>query len=296
MPLRARFPKRQEDFNKWLVSEYFKCGTVEAVFRKYRFNIPISYAQFQRILDKWGVVKSAGPNSKLTEAIEFLSSLAKENIPFERLYRRIPPSFQTSAATLYRILSYIKEGITRRVGVALVITPFNSKTRVLIARDVSTPRVELGKIYGALSLPMGYARKRDTARINILRILQNEVFTKDAINRSFPFEIISDFPHPFMYLDIADVRVSVYHIQLTRELSNLKKFSSYKLKDYSFIQVSDVVSGKVGTSKFRAGVVEILRGYAKYLGFLERNMVVNPLQSRSFLNKELSSVSVEIDL
>jgi len=289
------FPQGEENFNKWLVSEYFKNGTVEAVFRKYRYDIPISYAQYQRVLDKWGIVKTAGPNSKLAESLEFFSYLAKENIPFEKLYKKMPPSFRTSAVTLYRILGYMKEGITRRIGVALVLTPYNSNTKVLIAHDISTPRIELGKSFGSISLPMGYARKRDTREVNILRILQQEVFTKDVIGATFPHYVIPEFPEPFMYLDIADVRVSVFHITLPKNLSRKNFFSSYKLKDYLFEDKKNILENIQGRN-YRAGVVDAVKGYSKYLGLVERNLVINPLQTLSLLNKDLATITVDLEI
>jgi len=290
---KSKFPKKEEEFEKWLVEEYFKYGSVNEVFRKYRYAIPISYAGYQRVLDKWGIVKAAGPNNKLTEALEFLSYLAHENLPFDKIYKNIPPSFQTSAVTLYRILGYVKEGITRRVGTALVITPYNSREKVLIGRDISTPKIELGKYYGSFSLPMGYSRKRDSRKTNILRVLQQELFTKKVLERAFPEEVIPEDPVPFMYLDIADVRVSVYHIQLPKGLSTATNFSSYKLKDYSFVDTDKIIDNKL--ENLRAGVIETVITYKKYFEFLDRNLVVNPLQAKSLLNETLAVVTVDVE-
>ena len=283
----------EKKFNEFLVSEYLKYGSVDEVLRKHRFAIPISYAGYQRVLDKWGVVKAAGPNNKLTEALEFLSILARENLPFEKIYKNIPPSFQTSAVSLYRILGYVKEGITRRVGTALVVTPYNLRDKVLIAKDVSTPRIELGKYYGSMSLPMGYSRKRDSRKINIRRVLQQEVFSKKVLEKVFPEEVIPENPVPFMYLDIADVRVSVYYIELPKSLSSARNFSSYKLKDFSFIGVDKITDGKM--ENLRAGVKEAVAGYRKYLEFLDRKLVVNPLQAKSYLNNLLAVVTIDLD-
>ena len=285
-----RFPKKEEEFNRWLVREYFKYGTVDEVLRKHRFSIPISYANYQRVLNKWGVVKKAGPNNKLTEAIDFFSHLAKDNLSFEELYSKVPLRFQTSAKTFYRIFQYIKEGLTRRVGVGLIITPFNSQTKILLGRDVSTPRIELGKAFGQLSLPMGYARKRDSRRINILRILQQEVFTEEVINRTLT-EIIPGNPEPFMYLDIADVRVALYHLQLPQNVSKLTDFFSYKLRDYKFVGLEEILTAGKG---FRVGIKEAVLGYKKYLGLIARNLSVNPIQARSVLNRDLATIEVDV--
>jgi hypothetical protein len=263
---------------------------VEEVFRRFNHELPISSAGYHRLLDGWGIVKTAGPDSKLNEALDFLAHFAQDNIAVEKLYKKMPPSFQTSAKTLYRILGYIRQGLTRRVGVALIITPYNEPKKILLARDVSTPRIELGKPYATLSFPMGYARKRDSRKVNITRILQQEVFSKKTIEKSFPANILREEPSPFMYLDIADVRVAVYHIQLPKGLSGLKNFSSYKLKDHSYHKLSDLLSNKVNITDFRVGVIDICSGYKQYLELLEKNLVANPLQKKASLNFTISQV------
>lgn len=138
---------KERRFNELLVEQYLKYGSVDEVFRKNQYGLPISYANYQRILDKWGIVKAAGPNNKLTEAIDFFTHLTKDNIPLEELYKKMPSTFKTSATTLYRILAYIKEGLTRRVGCALVVTPFNNPKKILLGQDTSVPRIKLGKPY-----------------------------------------------------------------------------------------------------------------------------------------------------
>jgi hypothetical protein len=288
------FPtKNERKFNEFLVEQYFKYGTVNEVFRKHRYSLPISQAGYHRVLDRWGVVKAAGPNSKLTEALEFLWYMAHDNIPLEELYKKIPTTFQTSAATMYRILGYVKEGITRRVGVSLVMTSYRSPKQILLAKDISTPRVELGKTFGSLTIPTGFAKKLDGRRKNITRILQQEVFTKQVISRAFSEDVIPNDPEPFMYLDIADVRVSVYHIQLPKEFSKVRTFASFKLENYKFVDMDKML--KSNTKNLRVGVVEAVSGYKKYLELLERNLAANPLQARSIINKELATVKVDIE-
>lgn len=284
------YPKGNEtEFNKFLVSEYLEYGSVDAVLKKHKFEIPISYAGYQRVLSKWGIVKAAGPNNKLSESIDFLAKFAYENIPFDRLYKNMPPSFRTSSATLYRILSYIKEGLTRRYGVALVINPYRNEKKILVAHDMSAPRIELGKTHGSLSVPMGFARLRDPREIAILRILQQEVFTNLAVEKKLP-NIIPDRIKPFMILDVADVRVEIFHLMLPKSLSGLKSFSSFKLKKYKFVPTKILVDDKKNIN-LRLGIREIATGYQKYLQAKRRNMAVNPIYYKSTINYKLSGTS-----
>jgi hypothetical protein len=282
--------ERERKFNEFLVTEYLKYGSVDEVFRQNSYSLPISYAQYQRVLDEWGIVKAAGPNSKFAEILGFLTRLTEEKIPLEVLYKKMPTSFRTSAATMYRILGYIKEGITRRIATGLIITPSDNEKKILIAKDVSVPRIELGKPYSCLSIPMGFSRKRDPREDAILRVLQQEVFTKKAIKEKMP-DIIPVRPKPFMFLDIADVRVEIFHLILPKRISDLKNFSSFKLKNYKYMDIEKVkLSNK---NNFRVGVREAIKGYKKYLEFNKRNLIFNPLQYKSDLNYYFAETSSE---
>jgi len=282
--------ERERDFNEFLVEEYLKHGSVDEVLRIHRYDIPISYAGYQRVLDRWGIVKAAGPNSKLTEVINFLTRMIEEEIPLEKLYKKMPSSFRVSTATLYRILSYIREGITRRVGTGLVITSNGDRKRILVGKDISTPRLDLGKPYGSISIPMGFSRKRDPRKDAILRVLQQEVFTKLAVKNNMP-NVVPDRPKPFMYLDIADVRVEIFRIELPSKLFSLRYFSSFKLRDYEYLPLGEIIAGDGARVNLRVGVKEVAMGYQKYLGISDRNLAVNPLFFKSELNYQLAETS-----
>lgn len=277
----------EKKFNTFLISEYLKYGSVDEVFRANRFNIPISAAAYHRLLDKWGIIKAAGPNSKMAEILDFLTRFAEENIPLEALYKKMPPSFRTSAATMYRIVSYVKEGITRRIATGLIITPGSNKKMILVGDDISTPRIALGKPYGSLSIPMGFSRKRDPREDAILRILQQELFTKRAIKKDMP-NLIPVRPKPFMFLDIADVRVEIFHLKLPKKLSKSSCFSSFKLQNFRFLDKEKIMKGN--RKKYRLGVVEAAKGYTKYLEIKKRNLEFNPLQYKSSLNYYLAEI------
>lgn len=277
--------EREEKFNKFIISEYLKYGSVDEVFRRNGYNLPISYPGVHRLLDRWGIVKAAGPNSKLSEAICFMELLSHHKIPMERVYRMLPPSFQTSMSTMHRILHNIKEGTTRRSGCALVITPDDNSRQVLVGDDVSTPRLELGKPFGARSLPMCYAKVDENYKDSVLRVLQQEVLVKDVVERKLDQGVISDSIQPFMYLDIADVRVSVFHLVLPRPL---EKFSSYKLLNYRFVDLKEL---NLPSEFFRAGIREIGIGFEKYL--LNRKESNNPSIYRSFVNNTLYEPALE---
>src|SRR3972149_4019713 len=100
--------KREAEFNRFIVSEYLRYGSVDEVFKHNDYKLPISYPGVQRLLDKWGIVKAAGPNTRLSGPPAFLSQLSNEKVPLETLYRNMPPSFKTSMGRLHRILTTVR--------------------------------------------------------------------------------------------------------------------------------------------------------------------------------------------
>jgi len=95
----------------------------------------------------------------------------------------------------------------------------------------------------------------------------------------------------WVYLDIADVRVSVFQLSLPRGMNAIKNFSSYKLSSYRFLDMEGIINSNIQT---RTGVFEAVAGYKKYLEYLERDLKVNPFQKKSFINAELAQAVVDI--
>ncbi len=255
--------QRERDFNKMLVAEYLKYGSVDEVYRRHDYNLPISYPGYQRLLDRWGIVKSAGPNSTLSEAITFMTMLSDHKMPLETVYRKLPPSFKTSMATMHRILHNIKEGATRRFGTAVVVTREGEDEKMLVGEDISTPRLEYGKPYGSVSLPMTFSKMSETPKESVKRVLQQEVFTKETIENVFPENIIPNDIKPFMYFDIADINVAVFHLVLPKK-TLVKNFSSFKLHDYRFADISEFM-GSERKAHVRSGMRDIAEGYKKFI-------------------------------
>jgi len=283
-------PKEKEDaFNRFIVTEYLKYGSVDEVFKRNDYNLPISYPGVQRLLDRWGIVKAAGPNTLLTEALIFLEELSLEQIPLESLYRRMPPSFKASMGTMHRILSYIRSETIRRVGTALVMTPAERPNLILVGNDISPiVRTDVGKPYGSVTLPMGYSKRIEGAETSILRVLQQEVFTLPTINKKGVAQrTIPAHPEPFMYLDIADVRVSVYHITLPSGFSDTSNFTSFKIENHRYLQLGEMLDKRLD---FRTGIKEIASGYRKY----QTAFGEGPIYSTAVLNRKLALVPLEL--
>lgn len=247
----------QKEFEQFLVKEYFKLGSINKVFQEHKYNLPISFAGYDRVLSKYGVIKSAGPNSKLSESLYILSLLASYKIPLERVYHRFAPkTIQVSTNTLHRILHYTRLGLTRRQGAALIVTQKGKPDKVLIGNDLSLSSSSLGN-KGDISLPMGHSKTGEPIRDTVARILQNEVFTNETIENNFPWKLIPEHIKPIMYINIADIQVSVYKLELPK---NLIHFSSFKLNKIRYQNIN-----RLPNKNFRPGVKEILQYYSKSL-------------------------------
>lgn len=244
----------QDEFERFLVTEYFRHGSINKVYSSHHYNLPISFAGYHRILTRFGVIKSAGPNSRLSESLHLLSKLATYKIPLEKLYHHhAPQTIQISTNTLHRILHYTRLGLTRRQGTALLITPVGQPDSFLTGLEKDTPNSSTGK-RGDLALPMGHSKTGEDPKDAIARVLQQEVFTDLVVNSMFPWELIPPHPKPIMYINIADIKVAVYHL----EFPNIFSYSSFKL---SHLRYRNLV--QMSQHNLRPGVLDICQTYLK---------------------------------
>lgn len=255
--MQLKLSESEVQFYKPLIASYLKYGSVDKVFTDFAHDTGVSYPHFHRILKQWGIVKSAGPQSRFAEAVYFLTALTKQNLPLETLYKTMPASLQISAVTLHRILSYVKRGLVRRRGTALIVSPQSDPSLVLIGRDISSPRPELGKPFGSYSLPMTYSKRTESVHDSILRVIQQEVASSLSLERLFPTLIPAD-PKIAVMIDIADVRVRTYQITIPDSL--ISKLDSYKLTDLTFMSLTEIASNDSFEGNFRVGVPEIAQG------------------------------------
>lgn len=293
--------EKELEFNRMIVAEYLKWGSVDEIFSRHNYDLPISYPGVHRILNRWEIVKSAGPNTHLAESLAFFTRLLEERIPLERLYKKMPPSFNTSMATLHRIYGNIKKQVKDeleernplRMGTALVISPYDDKYKILTAVDISTPRIDLGKPYGAVSLPMGFSKRKESGETSILRVLQQEAFSEETILQEFPYQVIPEGAKPFMYLYIADVKVSVYRMTMPPDLSCEEGFSSLKLKGFRFVEASELANYSVSDAHIRMGVGDIARGYLDRLSQDISYKPITPKYYDSQLNLGLAALAFD---
>lgn len=237
--------------DEWFLDLYMKYGSVEEAISHHEEYLPISPATFHRKVQKSNLVKSAGKQASLIEVLNFLEKKAlSPNSPIEKIYKKMPLRFQTSLVTMHRIYFALKNSIVRREGVALVLTTESNPEKILFGFEE--------KLLGELTIPMGFCRKEEDSQTSILRILQQEVFANLAVNKKLNFDFDENIK-PFMFLDIADVRVKVFKLVIPNELLN--QFSSYKLKNHHFLKLNNLLK----TNNYRSGVFEILKAYKKLL-------------------------------
>ncbi len=257
-------PREHENkLEKDFISSYLAGESVESLVMRF----PYSEAHGYRLLDKWGVIKSAGRSqSPFGKAVYFLTKLVETKLPLEQLYyRHMPPSIKEaiSRSTLHRIARHARQGLTRTKGTALIATLENDPTQILVGQDISIPNPRVGKFFGALSYPMTYSVAGEAPQTAITRVLQQEVLSSSVLNRSFNLGLVNFDVQPMMNIIIADVDVSVYHIAIPTKL--VDSLASSKLAHLRFAPVTEVATLPAVDSKVRAGVREIALGYLDYL-------------------------------
>src|SRR3989344_7107525 len=152
----AKIKSMQKFSDAWFTELYLKYGSVEEAIRSYPDSLPISIANYHRLVNKYGLVKSAGRHVSLPETLHFFREKAFEpNTPLEKMYWRMPPSFQTSLSTLHRIYQYIERRAVRRHAAALVITSEENKESVLFGTEMFS-NSRYGKRAGDRSIPMAF--------------------------------------------------------------------------------------------------------------------------------------------
>ncbi|OGM13451.1 hypothetical protein A2V80_00525 [Candidatus Woesebacteria bacterium RBG_16_39_8b] len=300
--------ERELQFNQMIVADYLTHGSVDEVFTAHRYDLPISYPGVHRILNRWGIVKSAGPNTRLAESLAFFTRLLEERIPLERLYKQMPPNFMTSMATLHRIYGHIKKQVKKeleqrsplRYGTALIVSPQDDGYKILTGLDVSPPKLDLGKQYGSVSLPMGFSKKSkdhsgkgEEPTTSVLRVMQQEVFAQETVDQRFPYEIIPRNPNPMMYLDIADVRVAVYRINLPPKYSDISSFSSFKLQDFQYVDADALAGCSASDVHIRMGVIDIAQGFLHHMAGEISCKTPLPRYYESNLNRGLAALALD---
>lgn len=248
--------------DEWFIALYLEYGSVEEVVRSYVGSLPISIANYHRLVNKFGLVKSAGRHVSLPETLHFFREKAMDpSLPIERIYQSMPHSFQTSLSTLHRIYQSIEQQIVRRHAAALVLSSAADPNEILMGREVYA-NSRYGKRIGDYSIPMSFAKKDDSDFDSALRVIQQEVFSGLAIKRllakqsNLAKQIVPIDIAPFAYYDIVDVRVRLYHIVLPANISTNELFS-YKLTDHTMVKI-----GEAPRHMLREGVKEMLDIYS----------------------------------
>jgi len=257
--------KEKDPYNQFLIGEYLKLGSVDAVFKKHGSDIYVSYPTFARLRKTWnghGVVEKAGPNTNVSELFHILSMLADSNMSLESLYRqRVPRQIRTSIHTCYRVLQKIKEGTIRRHGTILIITPEKDPKSVLVGNDTSLHHTRFGQS-GDISFPITYSKKGEDSSLAIRRVLEREVFTQQVIDGTFPYHLIPKKSSPFTHIVLADILVQVFHLPIPKKY--LKNFSSFKIQNHCLTPLKEIIHSSP-QNHYRPGLSEISQLYSQYL-------------------------------
>lgn len=236
--------------DEWFLDKYFMYGSVEEALRSSSENLPISVAQYHRLIANSGLVKSAGRHVSLPEILHFFKQKALDpGMPIEKLYKKMPYTFKSSVATLHRVYKSIQNKAFRRLGAALLL--YSEAGELLVGEETNTNN-KYFKTKGDISIPMGFAKSEETDYESALRIAQHEVSTSLAISKNINF--IPKNIKPILYFDLVDVRIKIYKINLDKNF-DIKYCSSYKLTNHKFMNKYDLLE----RSDVRIGVREIVK-------------------------------------
>jgi hypothetical protein len=282
----TKLEEYDKDTHKWYIAQYLQHGSVEEVYKAHRFDILIPPASYHRLIKNAGIVKASGRREvSLSEVLHFFAQKALEpTLGIETLYRHMPPSFRTSLATLHRTYNNVLDNNPSRVATALIIHPQGDPEHVLTGEELFTHRRAV-KYRGEISIPMCFSQPHEPAKQSILRVLQQEVFAQKAVqgelrpDSELTNELISPNTAPFMYLDILDVRVSVYKIAIDNRLC---EFASYKLGNIMFRNLDALEDSQ---ESLRSGIGDILHEYNASL------YIQHTAPSYKFSNLNLALVS-----
>ena len=257
--------QKTDPHHRFLISEYLRLGSIDAVFKAHPNQIYLSYPTFARLKKDWnghGVVDKAGPNTSLHEILHLLTLLADSPSSLESFFRRhVPHQIKTSVHTCYRVLQKIKQGTVRRRGTILLISPQKEPSSLLVAKDNSLNNSSFGQA-GNLSFPMTYSKKGEGSVLSVRRVLEREVFTQQVINGTFPYHLIPKSPTLFLQIILADILVDVFLLKLPPSWQ--KNFSSFKLQEHTFLTLEQILQSELKNS-FRPGLIEIAQTYSQYL-------------------------------
>lgn len=247
--------------DEWFVALYLRYGSVEEVVRSHPGNLPISIANYHRLVNKFGLVKSAGRHVSLPETLHFFREKAMDpSLPIERIYQSMPPSFQTSLSTIHRIYQSIESQVVRRYAAALVISSADNPNEILMGKEVYA-NSRYGKKIGDYSIPMSFAKKDDSDFDSALRVIQQEVFSGLAVKKcltpasALARQIVPIDISPFALYDIVDVRVRMYHLVFPSQIG-MDELFSYKLTEHAMVE-----RGEIPQAMLREGVAEMVDIY-----------------------------------
>ena len=250
---------------KDVVMAYLKEGSVNAILPQFP-EVPEQTAH--NWLDAFDVVKLPGrkPNP-LGSVLFFLTNWVNAgDIPLERWYREYTPlriKEALSTPSLHRVVDNIRRLTTRLSGTALVISPEGDPNYVLVGNDITTPNPEVGKTFGALSLPMTYSHTGEDSYLAVKRVLQQETFSELVLRKELPSWIVPENAHPFMHVAVADVNVAAYRLEIPWQM--IDRLSSPKLEGLRFVPLNDLVEQNALDTEVRSGVVEIAAGHLSHL-------------------------------
>ncbi|CAN5319033.1 hypothetical protein BH10PAT1_BH10PAT1_4100 [soil metagenome] len=255
--------------NEWYVDLYFKYGSVDEAEK--HCDTYLSTPSYHRLLNRLGIIKTIGRREvSLTEIFYFFAYKALEpSIGIETLYKQMPMSFKTSLGTLHRIYERIVGNDQCRTATAVVF--YDQNNNILLGKETQNKPM-YGKFEGNYSLPMTFCVANEDPKISVLRVIQQEVLSKNAgegklkVNSSLTNDLIPENLESSLSLKILDIDLKVYYLPMNFDL---KKAESAKLNDFILVSKDNI------PALLRIGINDILDIY-----WGKSDEVLQPIQSK----------------
>lgn len=297
--------------DRWYAALYLKHGSVDSALDSSLGRLPISVAEYHRLVRRSGIVKgnSGRRNGSFAQELYvFLHRALKPKASLEKIFFGIPLSSRKARMpqNYYRIYDHIIRGDPRRLAVGAIITPEDNPTQILITDERETV-LSSAKTKGQATIPFGFASRKFKGKHkfdqSLLRVLQRE-FSSDLALRGqlalekedekeewklkpFARRLIPEGTAPFLEFEILDIKLLIAHIRLPRELCDLSVCSSYTVQNHRFEPLSDLVNGN--SNNLRPGIEEVLRYYQGHLATNYKGVVTRT----SSINKVIAACASE---
>lgn len=170
---------------KKIIGLYLKYGSIEEVYTRHS-DLGYSAASIQRLLDKWGIVKSPEGRSrqsiaKMVEAFKLLAKHPYATVDQIISYTNSSDRAKLSPSTFFRAQREIRKGNISATASGLIVYKPQNPYDVLIGNEQIRTKNSDGLSEHLLTSPAVYSSFDESQSMSITRTLQQEVLSASQL-------------------------------------------------------------------------------------------------------------------